>query len=1087
MNGKKEYSIVINGVTSAIKDVTKLTDALEALDKKAKDGVKVSATVEASVKAKAKALTEEEKAQKKLADTKAKIARADSEENKAQVLATQQLRDKNREISRQVALNELAEGSIASMGMQLTDLRREYELLSEEERINAEVGGALLTQIQELDKKYKHLRESTGNFRDSVGNYEKALGALDKLNKGVGGLSQTANGLTTAFNGSNSSMQVFSFMALNAKQVEEDLNKAILLTTLAMQIGNAVTAEGTVVTLAKAGADKIATVQLKAKTLAEAYATKGTVLATIAQTAFNVVAYANPYVLLALALVALVGVLYTFISSTDDATDSQKKLNEEQNIWLGYLDAEASKLKLVSDSRVGALERELKLLNAKGAKVEEIRALEDKILREKQLNNARLRGLYSEEVNAIEENREKLSQYVEMLRMVKLAQARGESKMLIDIDLNGQAKKVKIDEALDIVQGRVDMLNRKIEIGVSLKTDEAELYNELEVRKLAREKADKEEASRLAKEAKAKAEEAKQRARDIANAELEERRRLEDLKAELSGKSLEVQREVLSRDYARQIEDLKNKLKTEEKLNAEAKKAINGQIEALEKIKVKKLEEINAEFRKKELEAVRAQEDAETALILGAFDRRVAEISIGYDRQIEAIKERLATETDLTVKQVEALGKTVVALEKRKQKELQDVSMADTTARVNLEMQATETALKAGLQKIGDVIKRDRITGVLDADATKDNLKKANELYKEYISGLLTFQSELRASHAETIAGLQVGSVEYETEMQRFATANIDATNKIREAQKAITNNNEAFAGANAEMWRGIAGEVAKYATLASDAITAITDTLNAGLQAQLDALNDKLEETTKHYEDAKAKREEYTQNVVDLETKLRDASGGTADALKEQLSDAMHLREESAREEQRLQREKEKREAEIAKKEKQMRKNDLLAKIAMGIANTAQGVTQMLSLMFPLNLVMAGIVGVAGAVQTGIMANQLAKMADGGEVHGATHANGGINVGGGMEWEGGEFLINRGSYAQNKALVNLINDSDTPISFAQMLPFASFGDLPVETVEGSDPIVEAINGINLKPVVSVVDIADAQDEVTSVKDLADF
>ncbi|MFK2394780.1 hypothetical protein ACIXOK_02805 [Bacteroides fragilis] len=58
--------------------------------------------------------------------------------------------------------------------------------------------------------------------------------------------------------------------------------------------------------------DSVRTTQIKAKTAAEALSTKGTIAATAAQKVFNVVASANPYVLLATALVTVVGALYLF-------------------------------------------------------------------------------------------------------------------------------------------------------------------------------------------------------------------------------------------------------------------------------------------------------------------------------------------------------------------------------------------------------------------------------------------------------------------------------------------------------------------------------------------------------------------------------------------------------------------------------------------------------------------------------------------------------------------------------------------------------------------------------------------------------
>lgn len=51
-------------------------------------------------------------------------------------------------------------------------------------------------------------------------------------------------------------------------------------------------------------------------------------LATVAQTLFNKVVKANPYVAVATAMAALVGVIVAFISKTDKATEAQKELNK---------------------------------------------------------------------------------------------------------------------------------------------------------------------------------------------------------------------------------------------------------------------------------------------------------------------------------------------------------------------------------------------------------------------------------------------------------------------------------------------------------------------------------------------------------------------------------------------------------------------------------------------------------------------------------------------------------------------------------------------------------------------------------------
>lgn len=1099
-NNKKEYSIVINGVTVAIRDVTKLDDALKALDKTAGAGVSVNVAATKAVTAKTKGLTDEEKAAKKLAATQERLTKVNGEANRAQIEANQQLRERTREVTREIALNNLAEGSIKAMGMQLTNLRNEYEGLSEEERNNVEVGGAMLTQIQALDKSYKELRESTGNFRDSVGNYEKALNGLDKLGKGLGQVGGSVNGLSAAF-GHNSDMAgAMGSAVLLANSAQTELAKIIAIVTVLSQLSNAVTKEGIVATTAKSVADKIATYQLRAKATAEALATKGTIAATVAQWAFNVAAYANPYVLLAMALLAVVAALAYFATNTKDATEAQKELNEQQKIWLDYLDSEAARLNLVSNARVHALERQIKLLDAQGNKTKEIREIEDKIYREKVLQNARLRGMYHEEVTALEENRTKLQGYYDLMRSVQLAQARGDNKMYLDIDLNGKAKEVKVEDAVNIVQGKLDVLNKKVEIGVKLKTEEADLAAAADITKAIREAEDKEtakkaaeEAKRAREEAKQKAEEARKNAQERAALELEAQRAAEDLKLKLLGQSYEAQRQLITKEYDRQVQDLRLRLKNETNLTTKARQAINAQIVALEAVKIKELDALTKERNAKDLETTRQLEDQRTALILGVADRRRAEINLIYDRQIEDVKHRLATEEGLTEIQQKALNDMIIGYAQQRARELDALAVENINRRTNLELSATEQGLKDSLNAIGDIVKRNRVTGIIDVDTTKANLTAANAAYGEYIQGLVVYQDDLKKEHLATLATLKEGTVEYEEELQRYAQANSDATAKIKDAQKQLSENTRAAVDLQVGYYQSLFNNIALYADVAASAINSVVDTLNMGLQVSLDSLNEQLDVINEHYDKAKDQRERYAQDVVTIEEKVQSATGGTQEALRSQLQDAMHLRDEAAREEARLQKEKEKKEAEIAKKEKQMKRNELIGKIAMGVANTAQGITQALTLMWPLNLVMAGVVGAMGAVQTGIMTKQLTKLADGGEIVGPTHANGGVRVNGtDIEVEGGEFVTNRRSYAANRALVSFINDSPTTLTAADLAGIVpGFDALPVAVADvadnSDDRIIEAIEGMDFRPVVSVTDIIDVTNDVTTVKDLSGF
>ena len=78
--------------------------------------------------------------------------------------------------------------------------------------------------------------------------------------------------------------------------------------------------------------------------------------------------------------------------------------------------------------------------------------------------------------------------------------------------------------------------------------------------------------------------------------------------------------------------------------------------------------------KQKELEAVRAAEDAMLALVKDKREQARKEIELTYSRQIEDLRSRLKTETDLTIKARQAINEQIKALEQQKAMELQNLS-----------------------------------------------------------------------------------------------------------------------------------------------------------------------------------------------------------------------------------------------------------------------------------------------------------------------------------------------------------------------------------------------------------------------------
>lgn len=1079
--GKKEYTLKINGVTQSVKDVTTLEATLNALD------VSLNKTRETSVKTTTEtkkvtaALTDEEKAAKKLADTQKRVTQVNSEANRAQIEANIALREATRETTRSIAINQLAEGSISQMGMQLTDLRNAYEDLSAAERINEDQGGKLLEQIQALDAEYKALRESTGNFRDSVGNYEKAIKGLDGLKEGFDTAAKSSVSMAADVLGSGETLDAFGSTAEAVSGSIGQLTSVLGYAELAQGAYTAVVKEGYIAERAAAVMDGIRTVQLRAKTAAEALSTRGTIAATAAQWLLNIAAYANPYVLLALALVSVVGALYLFANSTDKAAENQSKLNAIQSVYLDQLDAEAAKLKEVSDQRIKSAEADLAVLQARGASVNDIRAAEDRAAAEREAANAKQRGFYAEEIGWLEENKEKLEINRKALAQLNIEKAKGRENIKIDIDLDGKVDKVKIDDAIDAVQGMVDNIGRQIKVAVDLTAEKEELDQQARVLAAARLKQDGE----LAKDRAAKAKEARA-------AELAAVRQGEDARIQLIANSYERERKIINITAARAIEDIKNRLATEKTLTVKAREALNSTIVSLTLIRNKDLKALDDARAAAQLETARQTQDSELQLIISGGAKKRAQVETQYTREIEDLQKRLYTEKNLTEQQQKDLQ--IIMINKREALNA-ELAVIDAEAQQNAasaELRALDSVLAESQLKIGEVTKRSK-TGfkLIDVDATRANLAAANEALDTYVGSVKGYQKDLQTAHEATLATLQKSTPEYVDEVQKYTDAQVDATKRIKAAEKEREENTKASTELQMEFYKDLAEKVSKFAQVASDSIGGVVDSVNLGIQSQIDTMTEQLEIVNEKYEEATKKREEAAENVEEIEGRIQSATGATAEALRGQLADAMAARNEAAREEQRLQKEKEKRDAEIAKKEKQLKRNELISNIGMALANTAQGVTKALTLPFPLSLVVAGITAAAGLLQVGIMTNQLTKLEKGGPIVGPSHAEGGVPIGLGYEAEGGEYVVNKKSYAANGELVRFINENPQGLTASDLLGLVPSDSSPanVDTVNRNSnaDVVEAIESMNFRPVVSVTDINTVNNQLAEVQDLAGF
>lgn len=650
------------------------------------------------------------------------LAFAESENAKRLAELKQAQKEANELNKLTTRLNQSAEGSYNRLSAQYSINKIYLNNMTVEEREATEEGRKLVAETKAIYEEMKRLQEATGKTSLNVGNYSDAAKGLttqienqtkqlallrlegkqgtaeyqqlsketamlrdavkdatDEITRmasdtsnldAVLGLAAGASGGFAAFTGA---MELFGAESEDVQEAQKKLQAAIAITTGVQAIQNAVQKQSAIML-------GISRLQMAALSKAQVYnrlvtmqGTKATLAATIAQKAFNLIAAANPYVLLALALVTVVGALVLFASNTDKSAKNQQKLNEAQKVWLDYLETEATEMNRVSNERVAQLNRELNIAKARNASLSETRKIEDEILAERTKAHNKSVGFYGQELDDLEANRAKLKQLNDMLVQLNNAKARGDKKVYIDVDLDGKIDKVKVDEAIEAVQGQIDNTGRAVDIAVNLKTEGADLDAERKI--LA--------AQRL------------QENRDAAKAETDILRKAEDARIALIKNTFDQQRAQRQAANARAIADIQLQLRTETNLTVKARKALNDQIVLLREQLAVDMVNIANQQRAAELSAQRATQDAQIALMAEGAEKQREQLRVEYERQIQDINTRLETERGLTETQVAELLNQQILLQQQYAKSLGELNDQITIDQMQAAADRTQLQLDA--------------------------------------------------------------------------------------------------------------------------------------------------------------------------------------------------------------------------------------------------------------------------------------------------------------------------------------------------------------------------------------------------------
>lgn len=1127
MSDKKVFTIQIDGVEKSYNDVVKLSEALNAINS-------VNATVTTSNREVATSQAEVSKAQQEYERIQQRIAELEKESTRINIEANQQLRERRSEVTAQVTANTAAEGSVKQMQAQLKLLRSQWDNLSASERENEDISSELLSQIQELDSAIKEAKESTGRFQESVGNYSIAakamkeeLGeienqlaamlangvsptdeafvslaerageikqAIQDAGKSIDSFASHSTGLNSVIASGQALTGVFgtaqgvmSMFGQSGEEVGDAMEKMMgVMTTLQslQALQNTLTQKGTIVNTLYTKALQLLGIQKKVNTVGNAELAASTVSTTVATTGASTAMKVLRMALISTGVGALVVGLGMLIAHFDDI----KKWVVDLVPALGEMGGAFDKIKAVVMG-VGNALLEYVLTPFKTIIAIVKGFMEDGI-----------EGALKAGTDQVKKSLNVVANFEEGYNNQTVANAKAAALEKAKIRAEELENTIKDNEAKYGSDWKYSEEGRKAY--QALFDAKKLMYAE---DKVAMQDLQREEWKHIADITKHDKDELKKRADAGAKATADRKQRLDDYKKSLesfhqSTHQLELQNEQTRVDTAKSsAEKMVAVTKDElEKRNSVIAEAYDKQQILQQKLNLDEIKDVEKQYDELLKKAKAAKQDTEA--IETEKQNRLAELRTKFTlSEIALTKEK----ND----KIKASNKSFDDEEVKRQDKLRE----STRDRINDETKLINNQYKTIKDLKDDVVKRSGSLNLIDVKETTNNLKTVQSELKNYLVNLQSSKSKIETYYDDLIKTYKVDSKEYKAAVEAKKAATDDINNKIKITNKDLADNTQAQTQVMSDYWKDFSDKVGGYISVVSDSIGSIFDTVGSFFDMKLEEAQEKLDEVTEKYEEVVELQQESNERLAALNEEAKTAAGGRALVVQDEIQREMAYNKELAQQEKQLAKEKEKREKEAAKIEKQQKKAELMGNIVSGISGTALAVINALTVKpFPLGVALAAVAGAMGAVQVGIMSSQLSKLEKGGLLNGKRHSDGGIPVGNtGIEVEGGEYVVNRGSTAKNLGLLAYINSQDKEMGIGdfinyyddntgRIVPNPSFkrmfedgGQMDISNIStpssGNDAILNAINGINFSPVVSVVDIINETEQVTSVKDSAGF
>ena len=195
-----------------------------------------------------------------------------------------------------------------------------YREMSDEEKRSAS-GVELKRKLETLTDRASALSDTMDDVNRSVRGGASDTKVFDGIAEGLNVVASTAGAASGAF-------EMFGASGEELLNIQTKLQATLAVSNALTVIQNNLQKESSLMLGIRTLQEKAHDAALKMKTATEGRGVIVTTLATAAQKAFNLVANANPYVLLATAILTVVGALSAFTSGSKEATEAEKRQQE---------------------------------------------------------------------------------------------------------------------------------------------------------------------------------------------------------------------------------------------------------------------------------------------------------------------------------------------------------------------------------------------------------------------------------------------------------------------------------------------------------------------------------------------------------------------------------------------------------------------------------------------------------------------------------------------------------------------------------------------------------------------------------------